>query len=74
MTARLEVAAPFLSTIARIRLHRDHVQGLPLFTGEDARVCLLLAEPKGDREPVRRLEVKTPGLGKYGKLSDARNG
>lgn len=38
---------PCLSTIAQIGLHRDQVQGLPLFTGDDARVSLLLAGPEG---------------------------
>jgi hypothetical protein len=36
-TALLGDGRPFLSTIAQIRLHRDQVQGLPLFTGDDAR-------------------------------------
>jgi hypothetical protein len=51
------------------------VQGLPLFTGEDARISLLLAEPNGIMSRFDAcLELETPGLGKYGKLSDARNG
>jgi hypothetical protein len=47
VTALLGGGRPCLSTIAQIRLHRDQVQGLPLFTGDDARVSLLLAGPEG---------------------------
>src|SRR5581483_4108771 len=62
--------APFLSTMAQIWLHRDH--------GPRPAVIHWRGPAAGraerDHEPVRRLELETPGLGKYGKLSDARNG
>jgi hypothetical protein len=47
-----------------------------LFTVDDARTPASACcwPRRRDREPVRRLELKTPGLGMCGKLSDARNG